>query len=42
MATQHQTATQAYRCPDCSGVISFDGATWGCTDCQYVPRHSAD
>ncbi|MFC6862332.1 hypothetical protein ACFQGE_02515 [Halomicroarcula sp. GCM10025817] len=42
MATNSRSTTLAYRCPDCNGAITFDGASWGCTDCRYVPRHSAD
>ncbi|MFB6308036.1 MAG: hypothetical protein ABEH35_01780 [Haloarculaceae archaeon] len=42
MATQQRTATEAYRCPHCAGPIAFSEGAWGCTDCDYVPRHAAD
>ncbi|MFC6975762.1 hypothetical protein ACFQL1_15590 [Halomicroarcula sp. GCM10025709] len=42
MAINQSTTADAYRCPDCHGEITFADGTWGCTDCTYVPRHSAD
>lgn len=42
MATRQHTTAKSYSCPNCHGVIAFDGATWGCADCDYVPLHSAD
>ncbi|WP_280633717.1 hypothetical protein [Halorussus marinus] len=42
MATTHPTTAETYRCPECRGVLSFDAGSWGCTDCSYVPPHSAD
>lgn len=41
MATQ-QTTAAVYDCPKCTGVLSFADGSWECTECQYVPRQSAD
>lgn len=42
MAIHQTTAAETYRCPDCHGEIKFADRAWRCTDCRYVPRHSAD
>jgi ribosomal protein L37AE/L43A len=42
MATQQQTATETYRCPECGGLLVCADGSWGCTDCRHVPRHGAD
>ncbi|WP_275689371.1 hypothetical protein [Salinigranum salinum] len=42
MATEHQSARETYRCPECDGVLAFVDGSWGCGDCGYAPRHAAD
>lgn len=42
MATKQPTTAESYRCPECSGDLSLDTGSWGCTECGYVPPHSAD
>jgi predicted RNA-binding Zn-ribbon protein involved in translation (DUF1610 family) len=42
MAAQPETRTDSYRCPECGGAVLFAHGAWGCTECRYVPPHSAD
>lgn len=41
MAIQNQT-TDAFECPECDSTLCFTDGAWGCTNCSYVPRQSAD
>jgi tRNA(Ile2) C34 agmatinyltransferase TiaS len=42
MSPQRGVSTDTYRCPECGGVLSYTGRSWGCRDCRYVPGHGAD
>jgi len=41
MAIQNPTA-ETYKCPECAAALTVEVGSWTCSDCRYVPRHSAD
>ncbi|MFC6941340.1 hypothetical protein ACFQE8_15440 [Salinirubellus sp. GCM10025818] len=29
-------------CPSCGGALAWEGRSWACEDCRFVPNHGAD
>jgi ribosomal protein S27E len=42
MAAQPRSIFESYRCPDCTGAITWEGEGWQCADCGHVLNHGAD